>query len=288
MARQILGRHMLPLSPQSFQRRAIKYLDLRVHQRVTRETIAKDISHVRWLHRATLDEPMSARLSLTLQLLQRGCKSLHAVTHRTKKALPMTRSIMEKLTRDNSPTSLVIRLAFETASRLDDIFRLTHRSFLPYRHEGMLILWDSTKANITAEKRADHQQIIHNASSLRCFLRDPTILSRTSLQRCLTKLRSVKPSQHYIASWQRLHTTAKLRDHFTLHSLKRGRAAELWQQAAHGSITLELLLHRLKHKSIEAALAYAPCPALAARAIERSKMSSTRKSVRRSRQRTEL
>jgi hypothetical protein len=60
-----------------------------------------------------------------------------------------------------------------------------------------------------------------------------------------------------------------VRTSFTLHSLKRGRAAELWVLAASGDITISQLLHELKHKTLEAALAYAPIPALAAQAIAR-------------------
>ena len=49
----------------------------------------------------------------------------------------------------------------------------------------------------------------------------------------------------------------------------RGRGHELWLDAANGRIQVPEVLHRMKHKSIEAALAYAPDPALAAEAIHK-------------------
>ena len=119
------------------------------------------------------------------------------------------------------------------------------------------------------------------------LLEDPDSLERTSAAAVLKALQELKPSPHYINHWQEMNKTVKIRSRFTQHSLKRGRAAELWALAAKGEITVERVMFELKHKSIEAALAYAPSPLHTAQALRlrneqsQQQTSSTKRTKRR-------
>ena len=255
----------------------MKYLEQRHNQvlrgQLNRQTMARDITHIRWLQTVVGANPCPS-LTTALSLLQRGLRIQHAATgDPVSKALPLTRKAMEQLAnRADKFTAVALRLAFLTASRLDDVFNLTRKSFLAYGTHGLAILWGVTKTNQTAERRVDHQQLIPHCPELLCLLHHD-VLRRTSARKCLQLLQSAKPSQKYIAHFQRMNPTVRIRTHFTMHSPKRGRAEELWQDAAAGRTTVQMVLHRLKHKSETSALAYAPDPVVAARAIERSKAS---------------
>lgn len=253
----------------------MNYLDQRYREvhlgRLNRQTMARDCTHIRWLQ-TIMGANQCHTLTTAISLLQRGLRIQHAaIGEPVSKALPLSRKAMEQLTaRADKFTAVALRLAFITASRLDDVFKLTRKSFLPYQTHGIAVLWGVTKSNQTAERRVDHQQLIPHCPELLCLLRHD-VLRHTSARKCLKLLQSAKPSAKYIEYYQRLNPTVRIRHHFTMHSPKRGRAEELWRDAANGKTTVQMVLHRLKHKSETSALAYAPDPVVAARAIERSK-----------------
>jgi uncharacterized protein len=237
--------------------------------RLRPETISKEVTSLRWAMQM-LNIDISPKLRLVLSHIQRGLRRTAAELPKTK-ALPITRGVLMSLCRHvqrkDPATAVALRLAFEAGGRVGDLFNLTPESFLAHGSDGILVLWGVTKTHRTTEARADHQQIIPRASDLQILLRDRGILQRSSSQKVLAALKRLRPSRQYVAHWDALNPTNLVRSTFTLHSLKRGRAAELWTCAAAGSITVTQLMHELKHKSIEAALAYSPMPALSAEAI---------------------
>jgi hypothetical protein len=58
----------------------------------------------------------------------------------------------------------------------------------------------------------------------------------------------------------------RINDHYTMHSIKRGAAFYVWEAAAAHKISVDDVLKLLKHKELETALEYCPCPMLAAKA----------------------
>ena len=64
----------------------------------------------------------------------------------------------------------------------------------------------------------------------------------------------------YINDWQQLRPKNPLIQHFSLHSIKRGAAALLWEAAARGEISAQAVKYLLKHKSDETTVGYAPNP----------------------------
>lgn len=270
--RELLGNHPAKnaSSAVALAKQTARLVNKRLNMNITKLTVAKDIPHIKWAW-SVLNLVMPQNLALGLSTIQRGCRT---APRTTRKALPMTRTVLmaiaRKLVKTQLPLMLVLILAFETASRIDDIFKLRHRmAFLPGKEGAMVVLWGATKANPTAEARSDHQQIIDNPGILRCLLERPHLLEHTNKRQVRRLLKTIQVPTKYKEYWVRMNPTVELRDHFTLHSLKRGRGHELWKAAAKGTLQLPEVLHRMKHKSEEAALAYAPDPVLAAEAVRR-------------------
>ena len=251
-----------------------RFLEHRLKQvkrgEIKARTLSKDIPHIKWAwHALNLEMPL--RIRTLLQTAQRG---LSRAPTMVSKALPLDRDLLMRLVRrlpkSRRKLGLVLLLAFETASRVDDIFKLDPLTAFRLTRQGhLLVLWGATKANQSAEARADHQQIVENPGALKLLCRRPDVLLQSSPKEVLRTLRQFTPPKAYVKRWQALNPTIRVRNHFTLHSLKRGRGYELWLDAANGRIQVPEVLHRMKHKSIEAALAYAPDPALAAEAIHK-------------------
>ncbi len=189
----------------------------------------------------------------------------------TNKALPMSRQVLGmllSLSTVSRSTKLAMLLAFKTGSRVGDIFHLEPRKALQaVPGNKLLICWGITKSHHTVQARDDHQQLVDSPGSLLELLEDPLHLERTSPAKIDAALRNLGPSKAYVHHWQEMNKTVKIRPHFSKHSFKRGRAAELWALAAKGDITVERVMFELKHKSIEAALAYAPSPLHTAQAM---------------------
>ena len=263
----------LQRSKGSFESAVAAFLRARATQGLKSATVARDIGHIKWL--AKLQNAESPALSVRLSTLQRGLQHKEAAVEITTKALPMSRSVLSRLiadSRPSKPTKLALLLAFRTGSRISDVFALQpRRAFLPHHRQSMLVCWGMTKAHMTVEARPDHQQIIDAPGALAELLARPRLLEQTSVAAVRKALALLHPSAAYIKRWQSLNPTVKIRDHFTLHSLKRGRAAELWQLAAEGRKSTEEVMFELKHQDIKSALAYAPSPAATAEALKREK-----------------
>ena len=241
----------------SFEDRTLQFLSNRLGT-VQASTVAKDIGHIRWV--ATRTQAMNPALAQSLSVLQKGLRLVEAQQEVKHKALPMTREVLFRLVEHQSvskPTALAMLLAFLSGSRVGDVFALNpHKSIRPHRDgSALLLLWGVTKTHRTVEARADHQQIIDNPGPLLELLRHPELLQQTSPQEVDRALLLRLPDQDYVKRWQAANPTVELRNHFTRHSLKRGRAAELWELAARGQISVDRLRFELKHQSLECALA---------------------------------
>lgn len=255
---------------------ALRFINKRLKQGLTPGTVAKDIGHIKWI--LQLEQVSDGYLNATMAALQKALRTQQAVTP-VSKALPMTREFVRLFLQSkkiDSATKVDILLSFKAGARVSDTFALRPDSAFQMLPNGsMLICWGVTKTHRTVEARPDHQQIIDHPGELTILTRDPTILRQTSSTAVRKALRTIKPPRAYVDHWQRLNNSVKIRRHFTLHSMKRGRAAELWTRAAEGTIPVATVLRELKHKSIEAALAYGPSPAATALAIRRAEMSTT-------------
>ncbi len=253
----------------SFEDRTFQFLSNRIGT-VQASTVAKDIGHVRWV--AARVQATSPTLAQSLSVIQKGLRLVEAQQEVKHKALPMSRELLFQLVEHPSvskPTALALLLAFMSGSRVGDVFALNpHKSIRPHRGgSALLLLWGVTKTHRTVEARADHQQIIDEPGPLLELLRSPDLLGRTSPQEVDQALLLIRPTPDYVKRWRAANPTVELRNHFTRHSLKRGRAAELWELAARGQISVDRLRFELKHQSIECALAYAPSPSVTATAI---------------------
>lgn len=244
------------------------FLQQRLRQQLKPDTVARDISHVRWVLK--LWSINDARIEASLTAIKRGLKEREVDVPKAK-ALPMSRGVLDSLMRHSTlklPVKLAIKLAFETGSRLGDIFALKPAKAVSLLDDGrMLICWGITKTHRTVEARPDHQQIVDKPGLLTILIEQPDILTQTTPKEVRKTLRLCRPSARYIQLWQRLNNTVTIRRRFTGHSMKRGRAAELWEQAANGTTTISTVMHELKHQSIQAALAYAPSPQMTAEAV---------------------
>ena len=253
-----------------------RFLATRLRQQLKPDTVARDISHVRWVLK--LWEVKDAVIEASLTAIRRGLKENEVLLPKAK-ALPMSRAVLNQFLnhkRIPKPVKVVIKLAFETGSRLGDIFALRpEKALRPMADGRLLICWGITKTHRTVEARADHQQIVDHPGCVMTLIDEPNLLSQTSPKQVRKILHLFKPTTQYIQRWQALNNTVTIRSRFTGHSMKRGRAAELWQQAAQGTVTIATVMHELKHQSLEAALAYAPSPQLTAQAIQLRNASNT-------------
>lgn len=273
-ARAILGPQLTPISLQQFRRKALRHLTQLLNRSLKPDTISKEIAHIRWIAMAMGFGPLPSSFAIELGLLQRGLRHQQAFVKKSK-ALPMSKHMLRHIAkRAPLPIAVALLLAFHTASRVNDILRLTPDSFVVSKNRtSLLILFGVTKTNQTAESRGDHQMILSPIPSLlrKHALSLHAIMKTVSSQSITSFLRGITPPTAYVARYQAMNPTTIVRQHFTQHSLKRGAAERLWLQASRSKTTVEMVLHRLKHKSLEASLAYAPNPLTAAKAIELSK-----------------
>jgi len=255
---------------------ALEFIEKRLRKGLKPGTVAKDLGHIKWLLR--LEQVSDGHLDATMAALQKALRVQEAVVP-TEKALPMSKQYVKAILRSKKidpDTKIAIFLAHKAGARVSDVFALRPTSAFQLMASGeLLILWGVTKTHRTVEARPDHQQIIEKPGILTILTQDPGILRRTSPTAVRRALRLIKPPRRYVAHWQRMNLTVKIRSHFTFHSMKRGRAAILWERAALGIIPIQTVLRVLKHKSMEAALAYGPSPAATAQAIRRAEMSGS-------------
>jgi len=252
----------------------LKFIKDRLRKGLKPGTVAKDLGHIKWILR--LEQVSDGYLDATMTALQKALRAQEAVIP-TEKALPMSKQFLKAILRSRKidrDTKIAILLAHKAGARVNDVFALRPETAFQRMKTGeMLICWGITKTHRTVEARPDHQQIIKHPGILTTLIDDPNILRRTSPSAVRRALALMKPPRSYVAHWQRLNRTVKIRAHFTFHSMKRGRAAILWDRAAQGVIPVATVMRELKHKSVEAALAYGPSPAATALAIRREEES---------------
>jgi integrase len=253
-----------------------KFLRVRTSQKLKASTLSRDISAIKFLMTLQKSNPTVERwLTFIAEALKR--KEAQSPSVKTKKALPLSRAVLlQRCQTAPKATALALKLAFLAAARSGELIRLQPSAIQVDKRQSRIFLqWTVTKTNPRAETRPDHLQLLDISDPDFRDLRQLSHLevceqvlkvSRMALTQALNETR---PSKQYVKAWQSQLPLASLRNRFTGHSLKRGRAAELWAQAAAGTIPIQEVMHVLKHKSLKSAMAYSPSPLLTARAIQR-------------------
>lgn len=180
------------------------------------------------------------------------------------KAIPLnTDQVRRMLLLLPEKSAALLELCWQTASRVNDVMTLTGRC-LELTPEGLLVKFKTTKANREAAPRVDHfaliqapsQRLQHLAKSAKM---DTPLFKKehaTALSKLLRK-QPVPPSLLRPAN----------RTRYTLHSVKRGAAALLWQAASTGDIPVTAVSCLLKHRSLDTSMGYCPNPQHAAMAM---------------------
>jgi len=187
------------------------------------------------------------------------------------KALPLSPAELRRfLVAAPLPIRAMALLAFRTASRISDVLRLRPKD-VRHSTDGLPVSFSITKTNQEAERRADHRILVPDPPRdiLRWCLsnsRSPTLWTATHQQQLTHRLSQMTPDFRVVRQWQEQDPQNVLRNHYTLHSFKRGAAALAWQGVVDGKITLQDLMLLLKHQDVKSALEYCPCPMLAAKA----------------------
>lgn len=242
--------------------------------RVKCGTLAKDISHLKWIFpRLTSHNTSSSTLPL-LDDLSRGLRHMGALDP-TCKALPLSLPALRRLSRAVCPKiRCLLILAFRTASRVSDLANLTPSDFIFNRRERtLLIQFRITKCNQSGQRRPDHKILLSDPEhEILSFLlqrhpKNKPLFQPRDFASLRQSLRRLPVSNNELVFWKNQTPDEIVRDHYTFHSIKRGAAALLWEACADGVVSVADLLLHLKHKDIESALQYCPVPLLAARAV---------------------
>lgn len=265
--RALLGPDLQPVSARRLRRRTVRYLEACLASKP--KSAASEVGQVRqaW---ALAGHILPPDLAATLTLIQRGARRQTAAVPITK-ALPMRDRDLRCLLNDSSiprAVRLAILLARKGGARVDDVCRLRPGAVQALQGREVLVMYGVTKTNPTAEARADHQVILRSRRLARWVRKYGwTAPAKAAVRRALD---SVTPSRSWVRQCKREAPLNSVRHRYTLHSLKRAKARELWKEASEGGITVHTVMHTLKHASLRAALAYCPCPAWAARACARN------------------
>ena len=266
--RRRVANHFMACSPDP-----LVSLDRLLEQRlatVAPDTVARDLGHLKWLLPRLLSRDDAIPIVNLVEDLQRAVRRVDP-TRPTTKALPFTPEALRGfLVGRLLPIRAMALLAFRTASRVDDIMRL-HVCHLQVTPHGLLVCFKVTKPNKDGKSRPDHQIVVPDPQpDILTLLRSRSqwkILFKPEEKELLRKeLRQFVPPIGQPLFWQRQDPQNRLRSRYTLHSLKRGAAALAWKAVAEKKLDLQQLLLLLKHKDVETALEYCPCPVLAARA----------------------
>ena len=239
---------------------------------VKHSTVAKDLTHLKWLAPRIMEPTMASQATCLLEDLQRGLRHLSAGTPK-RKALPFTKQQL-RLFLPTLPRRIRILalLAFRTAARIGDMKNLRECD-VQTREGQLLVSFPVTKTNQDGQRRADHKTLITDPEPMLMtfFNARPKTLrpiwSATDIVTLRRLLRRFKPPPEEVEAWQARAPEEIILHEYTFHSFKRGAAAEVWQALADRKITLEDLLLLLKHRTIESALEYCPVPMLAAKAV---------------------
>lgn len=225
-------------------------------------TVAKDISAIKWLCSRHL-------LPTTLTpLLEDIHKALYKRPHLVERALPLDVTSLREIIQRAQFLGLhreaaAILLAWSTASRIGDLAPLLGRD-LSVNAGQLLVCFTTTKAKPTpSTQRADHYASVPLLPAFRPLLNNPPLLPLfTCLNSAQALITTHRPSPSTVALWRARDPRGSTKDHYTLHSIKRGAAWVLWRQASVGKLSLDQLVHMLKHRDVQSSLAYCPEPAL--------------------------
>jgi hypothetical protein len=262
--------------------KTLRELDAALGRNVLPSTKSRDVSAVKWVCRHYASIKQQTRLLPWLTVLSTG---LHRTKRSTKlvKALPLSLSALRKVCKTaETPVRLALKLAWLLSSRAGELRQLSPSAIQRHSKTVIMVQWTYTKSNPTGATRADHLQLADTAVSKKLFsellglCKNPPLLAKVLAVPKQTMIKAMnvnKVPKDYVQKWQRMDPLHRVRSRFTGHSLKRGRAAILWGQAASGDMEITELLHRLKHKSLPSAMAYSPCPAVTATALNRARIS---------------
>jgi len=233
-------------------------------------TVVKGVGHLKWLAPRVLEPTAAGPVLHLLEDVQKGLRKMDRGRPKMK-ALPFsTRALRGFLAQVPDKIKAMALLAFRTASRVGDLQGLRRRD-LTITKDGLLVSFQITKANQEGEIRADHRILIPDPpAEVLSFLKtrsapEANLFASADFKRLETALRQYKPSSFELASWAAMDPQNSINDHYTLHSFKRGAAALAWEAAAEGRLPLADLMLFLKHKEVQSALEYCPCPTLAAK-----------------------
>ena len=238
--------------------------------KVLPSTVVKDVGHLKWLAPRVLEPTTAGPVLHLLEDVQKGLRKMDRGRPKTK-ALPFsTRALRGFLAQVPAKIQVMALLAFRTASRVGDLRALRRRD-LTITKDGLLVSFQVTKTNQEGEIRADHRILIPDPpAEVLSFLKarstpEAHLFVKADVKRLETALRQYKPSPFELANWTAMDPQNSINDHYTLHSFKRGAAALAWEAAAEGRLPLADLMLFLKHKEVQSALEYCPCPMLAAK-----------------------
>jgi hypothetical protein len=144
----------------------------------------------------------------TLRMFLRGIRRTQ--DHTSHQALPMTRSALMQIIRDQPPEiHAPIFWAWSTCSRMSDVRSLTKKNLVNYSKEYILVIFERTKTNWQAARRLDHLALVPKKHIPLSVLRytggsgkgDPLT---TSTHRIAEALKRVKTSKTYVAEFRKL------------------------------------------------------------------------------------
>lgn len=245
-------------------------MEMRMTQ-VSSTTVAKEMGQLAWL----ADRELFSMSSLDRKILDDTKTAVRKTPHVLMKALPMTREWVQSLTGPkhnglSDSSKALVQMSFLSASRVEDCLGLTPAALRTMLTDTSTV-FGATKTNAAATARPDHHTTVKvtKGSALYEWVHKGnrfTDKHHATLERELAK---IKVPQQYVQFWAEKAEVAgdKVRDHFTLHSMKRGAAYYLWRAVARREITLDQLKAQLKHEDLKSSLEYAPDRALVAKAM---------------------
>ena len=232
-------------------------------------TVRKDLTTLKWMVTRRLPQAEQLTVLTLLGDLQKGLRRREAA-RAARKALPLSPEAVQAFLRKPRPVHLraLMLLAWRTASRVEDVVALTKDSFRPVGTSDLLVVFNETKTNQEGDTRPDHEVVINDAAELLQWIPvltqklRPTdkLFTDSHSNELYRHLSRIPVPKAYVNDWQQLRPKNPLIQHFSLHSIKRGAAALLWEAAARGEISAQAVKYLLKHKSDETTVGYAPNP----------------------------
>lgn len=245
-------------------------VEARMADGVAPSTVAKELGQIAWL----ADRQLHKMDQLDRRMLDDVKTAIRKRPHSVTKALPMTHAWVTELTGPKSTLSssskALVQMAFLSASRVEDCVGLTAEA-LREMLRSTAVVFKTSKTNQAGDARPDHHTrvTVTRGSALHRHILQNKAFTAKEARTLEEELPKARVDKEYVAFWrQKARVSGDLvRDHFTLHSMKRGAAYHLWRAAAAKEITLDQLKAQLKHQDLKSSLEYAPDRALVATAM---------------------